>query len=972
VRYLLVPLAMFAAAAASADLSIALSADSPALRFGAGELQRALEARGIVSKVAAAASGDITPRVDPSAVDGQAEAFVIRKDGDRIVVIGDEIGAMYGLIDVGETVALGGLESVEPKRARPFLAMRGIKWNLPLAGGAYAGAEGGRPGEWLWNRDFWEQFLQMMARNRYNVLTLWNGCPYHQLVHLDDIADATDVPREQIDANIEFFRWATRRARELGIQTHLITWNIHVPPSFAKAHGIEAAGVDSPEVRDYIRRAVRALIDTYPDLTVIGTCPGEQMKMSAQEKQDWIAGTYLAGMRDASRTVPFFLRYWQGDPAATATMLDREKWPAPVYVSVKFNGEHMYSSPRFHLQDHRWLDMAGKRWKVFWHLRNDCLFRLQWGDPEFVRATVRNCKAPYSCGFFWGSEGLKPGADSSHKPASDAYAKYEWEFLRKAEMYRLWGRLGYDPETPEDVLSLDYRRTFGSAAEESAEALAQASRVIPLTTSLHWNYMNGDWQPEYNTGSWNTSYEMSIRSFRDKESFHSVKEFIFNDVIDDSLCNIPDFVALQMTGRPLQPGRLSPLDAARQIVDAADAAESHIIAARQALGKADPEFACLEGDVRIQAELGRYYGKKIAAATDVARVMIAGDESARPEAVRLLEECARHWRNVADVGAEQYPTTNWRDQIPQVQADIEFARAVQPLPRMATTWQVAAVTAGAKLPEDAGKLTWRDVQTGPLVEEGEAQGLGPWLDRLNAALGAETVDLRRTAGAAGSAAFAVKRRFDAAAAGVADLVIRTDHPTTVWVNGEPCGTADRPSCLTAAVRQGANETLAEVRVPRDARATAFGLEVSVLPAAGIVARLECEKAEALTAPMVVAKDPGCSGGACVQVPRDAGRGDDAQGKPIEHGRMTFTFPVEEEGRYDVWVRVLWPATTANSYFIRMDDGEIAQFGQDEVFGRWHWVKSKDSYALKPGKHTLILRTRETNTRGDVIAIARAQ
>jgi len=218
----------------------------------------------------------------------------------------------------------------------------------------------------------------------------------------------------------------------------------------------------------------------------------------------------------------------------------------------------------------------------------------------------------------------------------------------------------------------------------------------------------------------------------------------------------------------------------------------------------------------------------------------------------------------------------------------------------------------------------------------------------------------------------VKRSFQAEKGGVADVLVQTDCPTSLWMNGEACGRLRESACLSAPIHEGANELLAEVTAPRGALSVPFGLDVSVLPVTDVVARLECEKADAIQPPMVVAKDGACSGGACVQVPRDAGRGDDAEGKPIDHGRMTFTFPIETEGSYDVWVRVFWPATTANSYFIQVDDGEIAQFGQDEVFARWHWVKAKGSYALKPGKHTLVLRTRETDTRGDVVAIARAQ
>jgi hypothetical protein len=962
---------------ASADVTIALRDDSPALRFGAQELSTALTEQGTQSRTELGARGDVVVRVEPSAVGGEAEAFAIRRDGPRVVVVGDEIGAMYGLLDLADSVALGrSLDQIRPRQARPFLAMRGLKWNMPLAGGAYAGDSGGKPGEWLWSRDFWEKHLAMVARNRYNVLTIWNGCPYHHLVRLDGIPASSDLDPAQIDANIAFFRWVTRRARELGIDTYVITWNIHVPPSFAEAQGIEAAGVDTPEVREYLREAIRALIDTYPDLTGIGTCPGERMRMSAQEKQDWIADVYFEGMRRASRKVPFFLRYWQGDPQATAQMLDRVKWPEPVYVSVKFNGEHMYSSPRFHLLDHNWLTMADRRWKVFWHLRNDCLFRLKWGDPEFVRETVHNCKADYSCGHFWGSEGLKPGTDGSHQPQTDAYARYDYEFERKSEMYALWGRLSYDPDTPNEVLLIDYRRRFGPAAEDAFKALAQASRVVPLTTSFHWNYMNGDWQPEHNIGSWNTSYEQSIRNYRDNETFHSVKEYIFNATIDDTLCSIPDFVTAQMTGRALPEGQLSPLGAAARIIEAAEKADESLNSAQAKLDEGNPHFACVAGDVRIAAELGRYYGRKMLAATHLGRLLIAGDEQARRPAVELLSECAQHWQNVVRIAAEQYPTDRWRDQPPQVQADIEYAQTVEPLPWRRTEWQVAAVEEPISAPGQLAPADWRETESKVLIEEGEGQGLTAWLARMNSALGLGSVDLRKATGVDEAAAYLVRRTFVAAENGVADIVLRTELPGAVWVEGEPVGRFGRSTAgtryLSAPVQAGESEVLVQLLARSRADEAPLGLEVSVLPVGEVVARIECEAAERIEAPMVVVSEQGCSGGECVRVPIDAGRGDDSEGNPIDHGRMVLPFDVNRAGDYDVWARVFWPATTANSYFIEVDGSETVQFGQDEEFGRWHWVKSRDSYPLAAGEHRLVLRTRETNTGGDVVVIAPAR
>ena len=954
-----------------ADVTIALSSDSPALRFGAEELSAALTEVGETPLTVVGNEGDVVVRIDPSRA---AESYAVRRGGERIEVTGDEIGAMYGLLDVSETVTLGrGLAAVKALRRKPFLAMRGIKWNLPLSGGYYAGGEGGRLGEWLWSRDFWEEHLRMMARNRYNVLTLWNGCPFHHIVHLDHIAGSTDLPREQVDANIDFLRWATGRARELGIRTHLITWNIHIPPSLAEELGVEAKGVDTPEVREYTREAVKAVVETYPDLTAVGTCPGENMPMIAREKQEWIADTHLEGVRRASRTTPFFLRYWQGDPVETARMLDNEDWPEPVYLAVKFNGEHMYSSTQPHLQDQRWLSSASGRWKVFWHLRNDCIFRLKWGDTDFARETLRNCRADYSCGFFWGSEGLKPGADGYHHPDSREFARYPWEFQRKSEMYRTWGMLGYDPETPDDVVFVDYHRRFGDAAPDAIAALKQASRVIPLVTSFHWNYMNGDWAPETNTGSWNTNHEATIRNWRDpEESFHSVKEFIWNHTIGGGLLSIPDSVAIDNAMIPLGPGSTTPEMAAAEIIDASGEAMRHIELAQAELQEPDAHFRCLQDDVRLHSLLGEYYGNKILAATDLAWVLITGDEDHRRPAVNHLQECAETWERLIEVAARQYSASRWSDNLDQVEADIEYARTVQPIPRQSVTWEVAGYDRLPESPMALRMLDWQEVELSRLLDRGEGAGLTEWIARLDDWMRLDRIDLGAACGRDWRV-YHASRSFTAPSDGMADVTLRGEARGELHLGeGGPVAFApeDRTRHYLLQVREGPQPLWAEIPNGQGAASRTFGLNIAFLPVTEVVAQFECESAE-LREPMTVVSDPSCSGGAYVHSPAHAGRGDDAEGDPVEHGRMTFTMEVPEGGDYDIWVRCLWPATTANSYFIEVDDGDTVQFGQDERFGVWHWVKARHPYHLSPGEHEIALRTRESNTLGDMLLLAPA-
>ena len=140
----------------------------------------------------------------------------------------------------------------------------------------------------------------------------------------------TDVPAAELDRNIAFFRQLFQMAADRGLDTYLVTWNIHVSRAFAERHHVPAAGFDSPLIRDYQREAIQALFATYPMLTGLGTTAGERMDvMTAKQKMDWIADTYLAALKQVGRPVPFILRYWQAEPEAARRHAGIRRLPRP-------------------------------------------------------------------------------------------------------------------------------------------------------------------------------------------------------------------------------------------------------------------------------------------------------------------------------------------------------------------------------------------------------------------------------------------------------------------------------------------------------------------------------------------------------------------------------------------------------------------------------------------------------------------
>jgi tetratricopeptide (TPR) repeat protein len=239
---------------------------------------------------------------------------------------------------------------------------------------------------WFFDLDYWRAFIRFLAYHRYNMLTFWNSHPYDRMVRLAKYPEANGLPPAELDRNIAFFHKLFGLARDCGVDTSVVTWNIHCSPTFQKAHGVKD-GQDSPLIRDYQKECVRALLTEYPELTGIGTCPGEAMGETAEWRENWIRETYFPGIAETGRpSVPFILRYWGGEPAPTAKMLTEARYPGPMYLDIKFNGEHMYSSPTAHVQDRNWITQEPRPYKLLWHLRNDCIFQLRWGDPDFAAA----------------------------------------------------------------------------------------------------------------------------------------------------------------------------------------------------------------------------------------------------------------------------------------------------------------------------------------------------------------------------------------------------------------------------------------------------------------------------------------------------------------------------------------------------------------------------------------------------------
>jgi hypothetical protein len=108
-----------------------------------------------------------------------SESFSIKKEKQTISIIGgDERGLIYGCLSLEEDIGNGiSLNNCKTKNEKPFLAFRAIKYDLPWDTYRHSYALELHD-QTCRDTSYWKAFLDMMAVNRFNTLTLWNLHPY--------------------------------------------------------------------------------------------------------------------------------------------------------------------------------------------------------------------------------------------------------------------------------------------------------------------------------------------------------------------------------------------------------------------------------------------------------------------------------------------------------------------------------------------------------------------------------------------------------------------------------------------------------------------------------------------------------------------------------------------------------------------------------------------------------------------------
>ncbi|MDD8025848.1 MAG: dienelactone hydrolase family protein [Acidobacteriota bacterium] len=671
------------------------AADDP-IAFGRRTVNEALAARRLKAAVDIRVTGS-----------GEPESYDIAFAKTGVSIKGaDPNGALYGALELAERIRRGGAAALKgaPVKGRPFLRDRGwnifltLPWDYVRNDTDYDPAALVDPARWWFANDgFWQTLFDQMARARLNWIDLhgtWDvsvtDAPnlYAYFIQSDLFPKVGVAPAIKA-ANLEKLNRIIALAHARGVRVSLMAYEA----SFHTPHNPAPYPENEADLAAYTREVVEKMIRQAPGLDAIGFRIGESGHGES------FFSCYSDAVKASGRDIPLVTRSWL---ARKSRVVPLAKASRDFTVEIKFNGEqwgapYMLMGGRMagwfsysfedYLSDSAAPDAArlwegnpvtgGGRWpaqpyKIVWQVRANGTHRiLPVYDPDAVRKAIRSMPLGTASGFV--VEGLETYYPKSPRYylADPADAYVDWTHERDWMYLNLWGRLGYDPATPDEAFEAMIADVLGPAGAPLAEAWRAAGRIVMTAYSAF--SLGPDHRQHAIELEWggDTAAYIAAEPF-DSQAYQSIRD------------------ALAAEAGMAEDGRIPPQEtAARLLADAEIAARAAAIPAGAVSPAGQKRLRELSIACAQASRLGRYYAERFLAAWRSGQVE-AGRTEAAGRASYHMSRAERAW---AELAACSYykPFTeklrmktnafHWSLEWPKVKAEADrMAKIAAPVP----------------------------------------------------------------------------------------------------------------------------------------------------------------------------------------------------------------------------------------------------------------------------------------------------
>ena len=535
-------------------------------------------------------------------------------------------------------------------------------------------------GEWFYNEEYWEDYLEQLALYRYNNLSLTFG---HQIAYMSPpypfMLDLTEFPQvhapdftpEQRRACLDMLRFISDITRLRGLRFTIGIWSQH-----AHDYGKPMVeGLTADILAGYNAAGLARLLAECPAIDGVQFRMNVESGVDEDHQAEFFEPQFRA-IAACGRPVRLDLR---AKGLAESTIELAQRLVPNTVVSTKHWCEHLgmpYSMPVIQQRDHRSYRRYGT-WDLLRKPRTYPLIHrlwsagsqrvLLWGDPEWVRRFVRSCSASGD-----GFEVMAPLTNKGvrdRQPAWIAYSDRSNYRLHVHERERFWlfnllfGRLGYDPNASPELWRRELQHRFGEAATAVEQLYSVGSQILPLlTTVLQMSASLWTFWPERYAGR-SLDEDAKVEP-SDPTQFYRIDEYV-NDVVEGRLC-----------------GKWTPIHVSNLLRTTAQNTNTAINLIEP--DSTDLRYTCL--DFSILSNLAMYHASRMEAATCMVLFRRTKQPGLLSLVVQHLERCREYWVALSEIAdgnfaddlvfgfREKGHDGHWKNDLAAVESDLAGVR----------------------------------------------------------------------------------------------------------------------------------------------------------------------------------------------------------------------------------------------------------------------------------------------------------
>jgi hypothetical protein len=344
-------------------------------------------------------------------------------------------------------------------------------------------------------------------------------------------------------------------------------------------------------------------------------------------------------------------------------------------MGLPFHPTHIHPGNQ-HDRRHGYADLLRypQRYKMHWRLWNCGTTRvLLWGDPEYVRRFVQSTYLYDGEGF----EVVEPMATKMQDHPHDMkpfellrpqYQYYDWEFERYWHFFQLFGRLGYNPDTPSEVWQSQFQKRFGKeAAPYIEQAIHRAGKILPRIVAYNYPY---NMFPT--TRGWVGKQRMKDLPEYARALPSDTQQFLSMDNAAQYQLEAKDSARIWPQESSRWFARIS-----RDVLNLTGQAE------RRIGGHRNKEFDSTIVDLKILANLALYHSRRAKAGFSYALFKHSKDLNALDDAIGHEAKAIKAWEKIAEAAGDVYNDNlmmgrersglsgHWKDELAKLKQGLE-------------------------------------------------------------------------------------------------------------------------------------------------------------------------------------------------------------------------------------------------------------------------------------------------------------